>query len=138
MSQTAIEELISDWTIADLAARTGRSVGEIVEFAMRARRANARAQAAPAAKTAAAPKKAGRPAKRGKAVDTRTAAGREAYQEAVGNVVEAKGGKPTSAAEIRAKVGGTPTQARAALARLIEDGKITYEGKARATRYLAV
>jgi len=135
MSQTAIEELISDWTIADLAARTGRSVGEIVEFAMRARRASAKAQAAPAKAEA---KKAGRPAKRSKNVDTRTAAGREAYQEAVGAVVEAKGGKPTSAAEIRAKVGGTPTQARAALARLIEDGKITYEGKARATRYLAV
>ena len=42
-----------------------------------------------------------------------------------------------SAVEIRGAVGGTPMQARAALNRLIEDGKIKYSGRARSTKYFS-
>lgn len=67
-------------------------------------------------------------------VDTRSRTGRRAYEAAV---LETLGGAdgPLSAQEIRGVVGGTPLQARTALNRLIEDGKVSWEGKARATRY---
>lgn len=131
MAQAALEHLVGELTLADLAARSGRSVSEIVEYAMRSKPGAAAARtAAQAGKAAPAPSKAGRARK----VDTRTAGGREAYQEAVLGVLVASG-KPTAAAFIRRKAGGTPLQARAALNRLIEGGKVTFSGKARATRY---
>ena len=46
--------------------------------------------------------------------------------------------KPLSSEDLRAQVGGTPLQARASLARLINSEKVTWEGKARGTRYSAV
>jgi hypothetical protein len=42
-----------------------------------------------------------------------------------------------SAGDVRRQVGGTPLQARAALNRLIEAGKLNYTGRARGTRYTA-
>jgi predicted ArsR family transcriptional regulator len=42
---------------------------------------------------------------------------------------------PVSAQQVRAQVGGTPLQARKALNRLIEDGRLSFKGKARATKY---
>ncbi|MBL4687242.1 MAG: hypothetical protein JKY37_21780 [Nannocystaceae bacterium] len=132
MAQAALEHLVGELTLADLAARSGRSVGEIVEYAMRSK------PGATAARTAAQGSKATTPAPskggRARKVDTRTAGGREAYQEAVLDVLVGSG-KPTAAAFIRRKAGGTPLQARAALNRLIEGGKVTFSGKARATRY---
>jgi len=82
------------------------------------------------------------PTKRGgaatttKAVDTKTPAGRAAYDAAVLKALKAKRGE-MSAPEIRAQCGGTPLQARASLDRLIADGKVSYMGKARAMRYRA-
>lgn len=70
----------------------------------------------------------------GGAVDTRTAAGREAYEKSVLRVLEAADG-PVSSQHVRDKCGGTALQARKALNRLIEDGQVTYTGKARATKY---
>lgn len=70
-------------------------------------------------------------------VETRTAAGRERYDKAV--LAAIKGAEsPISAEELRAQVGGTPLQARASLARLINAGNVTWEGKARGTRYSIV
>ncbi len=82
--------------------------------------------------------KAAKPAKPKTAeVETRTATGRARYDESV--LAAIKGfGKPMSAEELRASVGGTPLQARASLARLINAGTITWEGKARGTRYSLV
>lgn len=79
----------------------------------------------------------GRPSQavEGAAVDTRSAAGRAAYDEAVMGFVGKAKGKKVSAQDIRKAVGGTPEQARRALNRLIEAGKLSYTGKARATRY---
>ncbi|MEZ4380589.1 MAG: hypothetical protein R3A79_04545 [Nannocystaceae bacterium] len=70
-------------------------------------------------------------------VETRTAAGRERYDKSVFAAIEGAE-SPISAEELRAKVGGTPLQARASLARLINAGTVTWEGKARGTRYSVV
>ena len=70
------------------------------------------------------------------AVDTRTGAGRRAYQAALLEVLKASS-SPVSAPDLRDAVGGTPDQARRALNRLIEDGAVAYTGKARGTRYTA-
>ena len=72
-----------------------------------------------------------------KAVNTRTPEGRRAYDSAVLAVVEAAE-RPIKAPEITALVGGTALQVRKALARLIELGKVTWEGKGRGMRYSAV
>jgi hypothetical protein len=115
-------------TINELAAKSDRSVASIVDWALGTRSAGApRRSEGP-----------GRPRKATngvvKSVNTRTAAGRERYEAAVLDVVRnAKG--PIRAPEIRARVGGTPQQARAALNRLIETGSVGFEGKARATAY---
>lgn len=69
-----------------------------------------------------------------KAVNTRTPDGRAQYDEALYKALEAAGA-PTGAGALIAKVGGTSLQARAALARLIEAGRITWSGKARGTKY---
>lgn len=74
---------------------------------------------------------------KGGSVDTRTHAGRRAYEASVHEAL-ASSDAPMSAQEIRGVVGGTPLQARTALNRLIESGQVTWEGKARATRYTAV
>ena len=67
-------------------------------------------------------------------VDTRTAAGREAFDEKILQAVTAIGDS-VSATQVQARVGGTNMQVRAGLNRLIEAGKITWSGKARGTRY---
>ncbi len=122
----ALETLVGNLTLADLAARTNRTVEDLVAFAF---------AGAPADRRERPPKNgvASRPA-RSNGVDTRTVAGREAYQAAVLEAI-AKAGDWTSAAEVRSQVGGTPIQFRAAVNRLIEDGRVRFTGKARATRY---
>jgi len=72
-----------------------------------------------------------------KAVNTRTPEGRRAYDAAVFGVVEAAE-QPLKAPEITAVVGGTALQVRKSLARLIDAGKVTWEGKARGMRYSAL
>jgi hypothetical protein len=67
-------------------------------------------------------------------VDTRTAEGRAAYDEAVLAALRAAGG-PQSASELTAVAGGSPLQIRTALARLIEAGTVNWSGRARGTRY---
>lgn len=69
-----------------------------------------------------------------KSVNTRTPEGRKAYDAAVLAVVE-EAERPIKAPEITARVGGTALQVRKSLARLIDNGKITWEGKARGMRY---
>jgi hypothetical protein len=71
-----------------------------------------------------------------RAVNTRTPEGRKAYDNAVLQVVK-EAATPIKAPEITSKVGGTALQVRKALARLIETGAVTWEGKARGMRYMA-
>jgi hypothetical protein len=89
---------------------------------------------APKAKRGKAPKKAPKAKASGK-VNTRTEEGRQAYDASVLAFVKKE--KECQAIHVRAACGGSPDQARKALNRLIEAGEITYEGKARATKYLA-
>lgn len=72
-----------------------------------------------------------------KGVDTRTPAGREAYDQAMLNALK-QVGKAAAAPELAAAVGGTPLQIRTSLARLIERGLVNWTGQARGTRYTAV
>ena len=69
-----------------------------------------------------------------KAVNTRTAEGRAAYDEALFQAVKESGG-PAGAGALISRAGGSSLQARAGLARLIEAGRITWSGKARGTKY---
>ncbi len=70
----------------------------------------------------------------GAEVDTRTAEGRAAYDEAV--LAALKGmTKPASASDLTSVAGGSPLQIRTALARLIETGGVHWSGRARGTRY---
>ncbi|MDC0672399.1 hypothetical protein [Nannocystis radixulma] len=67
-------------------------------------------------------------------VVTRTAAGREAFDQRILEAIKAIGG-PASATEIQRRVGGTNMQVRSGANRLIEAGHVTWTGKARGTRY---
>ncbi len=67
-------------------------------------------------------------------VETRTQAGRDRYDAALHHALK-HAGRPMSAVELRAAAGGDDVQARRALNRLIEQGKVGYQGVTRATRY---
>ncbi len=69
-------------------------------------------------------------------VNTRTAAGRREYDNRVLAFVR-DSEDAVSATEIRNHVGGTSLQVRKAVARLIETEQVTWQGKARGTRYSA-
>jgi hypothetical protein len=129
-NKSAIEALVGSMTIEELSAKSNRSVSSIVDWALGAgggRKASTPSAAAQAASGANG---------RSKAVNTRSAAGRSRYEAAVFDVVR-DADSSIKAPEIRARVGGTPQQARAALNRLIEEGRVSFEGKARATAYSA-
>ena len=137
---SALETLVGEMTVAELAGKSRRSVEDIVSWAMSgtaggrpAKQARAIPTSSSSAPTAAAK---GAPRARGSAINTRSAQGRAEYEANVLRVVKAAT-SPISAPEIRDEVGGTPQQARAALNRLIELGEINYQGRARATRYSA-
>lgn len=67
-------------------------------------------------------------------VNTRTAAGRRDYDQRVLDFIQ-ESEEPVSATEIRNHLGGTSLQVRKAVARLIEMERVTWQGKARGTRY---
>ena len=72
-----------------------------------------------------------------KSVNTRTPEGRNAYDEAVFAIVDGAD-RPIKLPEITSAVGGTALQVRKSLARLIEQGKVTWDGKARGMCYSSV
>lgn len=69
--------------------------------------------------------------------NTRTAAGRREYDARVLEYIRSAD-EPVSATEIRNSVGGTSLQVRKSVARLIEAENVTWQGKARGTRYSAL
>lgn len=112
-------------------------VGDIIEAGSptRANHNDAKAKAAkPATKLAISVNGSGNGKLKPKPVNTRTPEGRRAYDAAVLAVVE-QSERPIKAPEITSLVGGTALQVRKSLARLIEEGKITWEGKARGMKY---
>ncbi len=112
---TTLEALASTLTIAELADKSGRSISEIVAFAMPSN-GHARDRAASAT------------------VDTQTASARDRYDARVLKALQAADGW-SRATQIRERVGGSPLQIRTALHRLIERGVISQRGQARATEY---
>jgi hypothetical protein len=137
---TTLESLVAQMTVAELAQRSGRSISDVIELVLshsgsvRARPSTngERKRGAKPAPAAPAPR-----GKKGGAAQVRTQAGRANYDESVLAAVKASKGK-AKAEELRKKIGGTPPQLRAALARLIEDGKVKSTGKARGTAYTAL
>ncbi|MCA9637779.1 MAG: hypothetical protein KC420_17250 [Myxococcales bacterium] len=131
--------------------RTARGRGQAPKKAAEAKAPEAapEAKAAPApAKAAPAPAKAGAAPAEAKAeakpeakssarpeVETRTPAGRTAYDEAIFAALGQLGGGPLGVAALMKVAGGSNLQARAALNRLIAAGRVTWTGKARGTRY---
>ena len=114
-------------------AESGRKAGGKQEKAAQAEGGRKAAQAEGGRKAAQA--EGGRKARAAQVeVDTRTAEGRAAYDEAVLTALRAATG-PQSASELTAVAGGSPLQIRTALARLIEAGSVSWSGRARGTRY---
>jgi hypothetical protein len=71
-------------------------------------------------------------------VNTRSLDGREAYDKRVLAFVRGHNGDFIPARTVQEAVGGTAHQVRKALNRLIENGLVTYQGRARGTRYASL
>lgn len=135
-------------TSAAAPIRRGRPPGSKSKAKPKAKPATAPASKAeaPAASKAVAPntvaskskaatsKRAGAATKRTAEVDTRAATGRAKYEETVLGAIRSSKGR-VKAEELRKRLGGTPLQIRAALHKLIEDGKIKAQGQARGMTY---
>ncbi len=67
--------------------------------------------------------------------EVRTKAGRNKFDTAMLKELKSIGHSWTDAAELQIRLGGNPDQTRRSLNRLIEEGRVTYKGKARGTRY---
>ncbi len=128
MSGSSLEAFVGGLTIAELAERSGKSVEQIVDWALGKRRPST-VQGSTAAAGVQAGKEAGT-----HGVNTRTPEGREAYDNAVLALLESAK-TPMGASKLRKQAGGTPLQMRTALNRLIDTGKVSYTGQARAMVY---
>lgn len=67
--------------------------------------------------------------------NVRTEAGRAAFDAEVMDALKAAGGNTVAATTLREALGADSTQLRTSLNRLIEQGLVTFTGKARGTRY---
>lgn len=135
----ALETFIGEFTLNDLAQRSGKSVNEIVAFAM--------GETLPKTPKPVTLKEAAtvtdiKKAKKGRhmddstsTVETRTPEGRAAYDEAVLSHLRANKGQWMGAGEVRKACGGSALQVRTSLGRLLENESVEYEGEARGTKY---
>lgn len=117
---------LAEATLAELARRSGRSLEEIVAFALgHVRASSSDRHSRPRARTQA--RRRPLPSRRSK---------RSADDDLVLQALR-DGGRPMSVSQLRAAVSGTPVALRAALQRLIERGAVRWSGTARTTRYWA-
>ncbi|MCA9650923.1 MAG: hypothetical protein H6712_11550 [Myxococcales bacterium] len=132
-------------SVAQLAELAGMDVDSMVALVLGKRGAAPAAAKAPArrgrrAAAEAAPAEAtpaqAAPATGKKAHNTRTREGREALDQAIIAFLKEQA-EPVRALDIRKGVGGTAAQIRTRLNVLIEQGKVTYKGRASGTRYKA-
>lgn len=133
MPSSSLEEFVGTMTVRELSERSGKSIEQLVAWALGG------AAASPGARKparSADPEPTGRGGSGRRAVNTKTAAGRAAFDAAVLESLNAANA-PTGASKLRKKVGGTGLQMRTALNRLIDAGKVRYQGRARATKYAA-
>jgi hypothetical protein len=158
---SALEQLVGNMTVAQLAEAAGMDIDAVVGLVLGNRGASV-----PAAKAAAAVAKApsgrkpGRPPKAkapaaeaappaassddgdddegsdGDGHNTRTRTGRQELDQAIIDYLKSQS-EPVRALDIRKGIGGTAAQIRTRLNYLIEKGKVTYKGRASGTRYRA-
>lgn len=134
MAATALENLVGDMTLSELGQRSGKTVSDIVSFALGSKspRATTSSNGAPrAAKTTSSKTKTKTTST---TVDVRTRASHAELDAKLLEVIKTLG---TARASDLACVGGDEFQRRAALHRLIEARKIRRTGVARATTYTA-
>lgn len=144
---SALETLVSNMTVAQLAELAGMDVDSMVSLVLGKARKGAgaakesptprgrrKAAAAESTTQAAAPAQAA-PAP-SKKHNTRTREGREALDQAILSFLK-KQGDPARAIDVRNGVGGTAAQVRTRLNVLIEQGKVSFKGRASGTRYKA-
>lgn len=141
----SLESFVGGLTIAELAGRSGKTVEDLVGWAMSAKTGPASKQVSKGSAkkksvvaATGAPSKAVKPAKKAdkQSVNTRTSEGRAAFDTAVVDALIGVG-KPVGATPLIKMVGGTALQMRTALARLVDERKATQTGRARATVYAA-
>jgi hypothetical protein len=156
---SALEQLVGNMTVAQLAEAAGMSVDAVVGLVLGNRGVSApAAKAAPAAK---GKRKPGRPPKAaaqepapaaltakddddeddggeggGDGHNTRTRTGRAELDQSILDYLKSQS-EPVRALDIRKGIGGTAAQIRTRLNYLIEKGKVTYKGRASGTRYRA-
>jgi hypothetical protein len=116
---------------APVAKRRGRPPGRKAAVPAAAAPAAAAAPSAPAKRKAATGGGGG-----GGKRNVRTETGREQFDDEVLATLQRAGGEMVAATQLREMIGGAdPTQLRTSLNRLISQGKVTFSGKARGTRY---
>jgi hypothetical protein len=157
---SALEQLVGNMTVAQLAEAAGMDIDAVVGLVLGNRGASVSvAKAAPAATKVPSGRKPGRPPKvrppvaevappaadsdegeeeegDGDGHNTRTRTGRQELDQAIIDYLKSQS-EPVRALDIRKGIGGTAAQIRTRLNYLIEKGKVTYKGRASGTRYRA-
>ena len=137
---SALEQLVGNMTVAQLAEAAGLSIDEVVSLvlkkgasrplASRGRKAEGDAPTTTTHNKAAA----GSFAITERQHETRTQAGRDALDRAILTFLK-QTGERVRAVDIRDAVGGSAAQVRARLNALIADARVLYAGQASGTRY---
>ncbi|MCH9680095.1 MAG: hypothetical protein K0V04_01575 [Deltaproteobacteria bacterium] len=144
---SALEQLVGNMTVAQLAQAAGKDVASIVALVLASGKGASTATRAPVTRQAkkvtkraestveavAAP--AAAPSS-GDGHNTRTRAGRQVLDAAILEFLKGQT-EPVRALDIRRGVGGTAAQVRTRLNVLIDKKKVTYKGRASGTRYRA-
>jgi hypothetical protein len=137
---SALEQLVGNMTVAQLADAAGLSIDEVVSLVLKqgasrpsavgGRKASGDVPTATSHNKAAA----GSFAIAEREHETRTQGGRDALDRAILTVLK-QTGQRMKAVDIRDAVGGSAAQVRARLNALIGDARVAYAGKASGTRY---
>ncbi len=137
MTNSILEDFAGSMTVGELCARTGRSVGALVEFCTGGVQAEAAAPPSRSKKAATSSRSKTKVAKVPRsAVETRTRAGREALDRSLVELLRGvKSGM--SARDIAEETGASLEQIRSAVGRLVSKKKVRFEGKTAARRYWA-
>lgn len=125
MSQV-LEELVGGMSVGELARLAGSSVSDVVAKVMGTAPSNGSSRPTTSATAPTQPQKTASPARK-------IPKGKMSVAAVLDVLKAAKG--PVSAQDVRAKVGGTPNQVRASLAKLADAKQIRVTGERRATRY---
>lgn len=138
---SALEQLVGNMTVAQLAEVAGLSIDEVVGLVLKkgasrpASGGRGRKDSGDAPTTTSHNKAAaGSFAVTERQHETRTQAGRDALDKAILTVLK-QTGERMRAVDVRDAVGGTAAQVRARLNALIADARVSYGGKASGTRY---